>query len=34
MRIDDPFALEFACTRKMMAFVLFVSNPRHVLMVG
>ncbi len=34
MRIDDPFALEFAYTRKMMAFVLFVSNPRHVLMVG
>lgn len=34
MRIDDPFALEFAYTRKMMAFVLFVSSPRHVLMVG
>ena len=34
MRIDDPFALEFAYTRKMMAFLLFVPNPRHVLMVG
>jgi spermidine synthase len=34
MRFDDPFALEFAYTRKMMAFVLFVPNPRHVLMVG
>lgn len=34
MRIDDPYALEFAYTRKMMAFVLFVPKPRHVLMVG
>lgn len=34
MRIDDPFALEFAYTRKMMAFLLFVPNPQHVLMVG
>jgi spermidine synthase len=34
MRIDDPFALEFAYTRKMMAFLLFVPNPAHVLMVG
>jgi spermidine synthase len=34
MRVDDPFALEFAYTRKMMAFVLFVPKPRHVLMVG
>lgn len=34
MRIGDPVALEFAYTRKMMGFVLFVPNPRHVLMVG
>lgn len=34
MRLDDPFALEFAYTRKMMAFVLFVPDPGHVLMVG
>jgi spermidine synthase len=34
MRIDDPFALEFAYTRKMMAFLLFNPNPAHVLMVG
>lgn len=34
MRIDDPYALEFAYTRKMMAFLLFVPNPEHVLMVG
>ncbi len=34
MRIDDPYALEFAYTRKMMAFLLFAPNPDHVLMVG
>jgi len=34
MRIGDPFALEFAYTRKMMAFLLFVPKPVHVLMVG
>jgi spermidine synthase len=34
MRIDDPFALDFAYTRKMMAFLLFVPDPGHVLMVG
>ncbi|MBT9541422.1 MAG: fused MFS/spermidine synthase [Thiobacillus sp.] len=34
MRIDDPCALEFAYTRKMMAFLLFVPEPEHVLMVG
>ena len=34
MRIDDPYALEFAYTRKMMGFLLFVPNPAHVLMVG
>ncbi len=34
MRLSDPYALEFAYTRKMMAFLLFVPNPAHVLMVG
>lgn len=34
MRLDDPFALDFAYTRKMMAFLLFVPSPDHVLMVG
>jgi spermidine synthase len=34
MRIDDPYALDFAYTRKMMAFLLFVPDPGHVLMVG
>lgn len=34
MRIDAPYALEYAYTRKMMAFLLFVPNPGHVLMVG
>ncbi|MCL5059291.1 MAG: hypothetical protein M1449_01410, partial [Candidatus Thermoplasmatota archaeon] len=34
MRIDDPFALDIAYTRKMMAFLLFVPKPDHVLMVG
>lgn len=34
MRIGAPDALEFAYTRKMMAFLLFVPDPRHVLMVG
>lgn len=34
MRIDDPVALDFAYTRKMMAFLLFVPRPRHLLMVG
>ena len=34
MRIDDPYALEFAYTRKMMAFLLFVPDPADVLMVG
>ena len=34
MRIDDPFALEVAYTRKMMAFLLFAPKPDHVLMVG
>lgn len=34
MRICDPSALDFAYTRKMMAFLLFAPNPDHVLMVG
>ncbi len=34
MHIDDPYALDFAYTRKMMAFLLFVPDPGHVLMVG
>jgi len=34
MRIDDPIALDFAYTRKMMAFLFFVPDPAHVLMVG
>jgi spermidine synthase len=34
MRLDDPFGLDFAYTRKMMAFLLFAPSPAHVLMVG
>lgn len=34
MRISDPFALEFAYTRKMMSFLLFVHEPRRILMLG
>ena len=34
MRIADPYALDFAYTRKMMAFLLFVPEPEHVVMVG
>lgn len=34
MRIDDPYALDFAYTRKMMACLLFVPAPEHVLLVG
>ncbi len=34
MRLDDPFALDIAYTRKMMAFLLFVPDPDHVLMIG
>ena len=34
MRLDDPFALDFAYTRKMMAFLLFAPDPGHVLMIG
>jgi spermidine synthase len=34
MRLADPCALEFAYTRAMMAFLLFVHEPRHVLVLG
>ncbi len=34
MRLADPFALEFAYTRKMMAFLLFLPEPRRILMLG
>lgn len=34
MRVDDPYALVLAYTRKMMAFLLFLPKPRHVLMIG
>jgi len=34
MRLDDPDALIATYTRKMMAFLLFMPAPRHVLMIG
>lgn len=34
MRVDDPYALEFAYTRKMMGFLLFTHEPREILMLG
>lgn len=34
MQLDDPYALVSAYTRKMMAFLLFRPEPRHVLMIG
>lgn len=34
MRLDDPFALDLAYTRKMMSFLLFVHEPRSILMLG
>mgnify|MGYP001600217230 CR=1 FL=1 len=34
MRLDDPCALNFAYTRKMMAFLLFVPRPQHIITVG
>lgn len=34
MRLDDPCALNFAYTRKMMAFMLFVPRPKHIITVG
>lgn len=34
MRLDQPYTLNLAYTRKMMAFLLFVPQPRHVVIVG
>jgi spermidine synthase len=34
MRLSDPAALEFAYTRRMMSFLLFVHQPRRILMLG
>lgn len=34
MQLDEPDALVSAYTRKMMAFLLFIPEPRHVLMIG
>jgi spermidine synthase len=34
MRIKDPYALDLAYTRKMMAFLLFHPNPKRILLVG
>ena len=34
MRLADPYALEFAYTRKMMGFLLFTHEPREILMLG
>lgn len=34
MRMSDPTALEFAYTRQMMSFLLFVHQPQHILMLG
>ena len=34
MRLSDPTALEFAYTQKMMSFLLFVHQPKHILMLG
>ncbi|MEO8383717.1 MAG: fused MFS/spermidine synthase [Betaproteobacteria bacterium] len=34
MRLSDPTALEFAYTQTMMSFLLFVHQPKHILMLG
>jgi len=34
MHISDPTALAFAYTRQMMSFLLFVHEPRNILMLG
>lgn len=34
MRLQDPFALELAYTRGMMAFLLFAPDPKNILMIG
>lgn len=34
MRLDAPWELEFAYTRQMMSFLLFVPEPREILVLG
>jgi spermidine synthase len=34
MRLKDPYALDLAYTRKMMAFLLFQPNPKRILLIG
>lgn len=34
MRLDDPYSLELDYTRSMMSFLLFVQEPRSILMLG
>ena len=34
MRLDSPWALEYAYTRQMMAFLLFVHEPGEILVLG
>lgn len=34
MRLEEPFALELAYTRKMMAFQLFLPEPQRILIIG
>lgn len=34
MSLKDPFALELDYTQAMMSFLLFLSKPRHILMLG
>lgn len=34
MNLQDPDALSFAYTRKMMAFLLFAPRPKHVVIIG
>ena len=34
MRISDPYALDLAYTRQMMAFLLFNTQPRRIVLIG
>ena len=34
MRVSDPYALDLSYTESMMGFLLFNSEPRHILIVG
>lgn len=34
MRLSDPTGLEFAYTQMMMSFLLFVHQPKHIMMLG